>query len=72
MAADAIDDPYPVRRKEITAEALTRNIPAFSRFLQIAALTNGELTNYNKKIRWGQSRWVKMGTGILCLTTKVV
>ena len=62
MAADAIDDPYPVRRKEITAEALTRNIPAFSRFLQIAALTNGELTNYNKKIRWGQSRWVKMGT----------
>jgi len=34
-------------KEEISAEALTRNIPAFSRFLQIAALTNGELTNYN-------------------------
>ena len=34
-------------KEEIAAEALTRNIPAFSRFLQIAALTNGELTNYN-------------------------
>jgi len=34
-------------KEEIAAEALTRNIPAFSRFLQVAALTNGELTNYN-------------------------
>ena len=34
-------------KEEIAAEALTRNIPAFSRFLQIAALTNGELTKYN-------------------------
>jgi predicted AAA+ superfamily ATPase len=34
-------------KEEIAAEALTRNIPAFSRFLQIAALANGELTNYN-------------------------
>jgi predicted AAA+ superfamily ATPase len=34
-------------KEEIAAEALTRNTPAFSRFLQIAALTNGELTNYN-------------------------
>ena len=34
-------------KEEIVAEALTRNIPAFSRFLQVAALTNGELTNYN-------------------------
>jgi len=34
-------------KEEIAAEALTRNIPAFSRFLQIASLTNGELTNYN-------------------------
>jgi predicted AAA+ superfamily ATPase len=34
-------------KEEIAAEALTRNIPAFSRFLQIAALTNGELINYN-------------------------
>jgi predicted AAA+ superfamily ATPase len=28
------------------AEALTRNIPAFTRFLEIAALTNGEIINY--------------------------
>jgi len=34
-------------KEEIAAEALTRNIPAFSRFLQIASLSNGELTNYN-------------------------
>lgn len=34
-------------REEIAAEALTRNIPAFSRFLEIAALSNGELINYN-------------------------
>ena len=34
-------------REEIAAEALTRNIPAFSRFLQVAALSNGELINYN-------------------------
>ena len=34
-------------KEEIAAEALTRNMPAFSRFLQIAALTNGELTKYN-------------------------
>lgn len=33
-------------KEEIAAEALTRNIPAFSRFLKIAALTNGELINY--------------------------
>ncbi|MCY3764482.1 MAG: AAA family ATPase [Gemmatimonadetes bacterium] len=34
-------------REEIAAEALTRNIPAFSRFLEVAALSNGELINYN-------------------------
>lgn len=34
-------------REEIAAEALTRNIPAFSRFLEIAAISNGELINYN-------------------------
>ena len=34
-------------REEIAAEALSRNIPAFSRFLEVAALTNGELVNYN-------------------------
>jgi predicted AAA+ superfamily ATPase len=48
--------PHPQRRiesyvgdylkEEIAAEALTRNVPAFSRFLKIAALTNGELINY--------------------------
>jgi predicted AAA+ superfamily ATPase len=34
-------------KEEIAAEALTRNIPAFSRFLEIAALSNGEIINYN-------------------------
>jgi predicted AAA+ superfamily ATPase len=48
--------PHPKRRiesyvgdylkEEIAAEALTRNVPAFGRFLKIAALTNGELMNY--------------------------
>lgn len=33
-------------RDEIAAEAQIRNIPAFSRFLEIAALTNGEMVNY--------------------------
>jgi uncharacterized protein len=33
-------------KEEIAAEALTRNIPAFSRFLQVAALCNGLLINY--------------------------
>jgi len=33
-------------RDEISAEAQVRNIPAFSRFLEIAALTNGEMVNY--------------------------
>lgn len=34
-------------REEIAAEALTRNIPAFSRFLEIAALSNGEIISYS-------------------------
>ena len=34
-------------REEIAAEALTRNIPAFSRFLEVAALSNGEIINYS-------------------------
>ncbi|MBA7709525.1 hypothetical protein ES703_118444 [subsurface metagenome] len=38
-------------REEIAAEALTRNIPAFSRFLEVAALTNGELVNYSNIAR---------------------
>jgi predicted AAA+ superfamily ATPase len=33
-------------KEEIVAEALTRNIPAFSRFLEVSALSNGELINY--------------------------
>lgn len=34
-------------KEEITAEAVTRNIPAFSRFLEVAALSNGEVVNFN-------------------------
>ena len=33
-------------KEEIVAEALTRNIPAFNRFLEVAALSNGEIPNY--------------------------
>lgn len=33
-------------KQEIAAEALTRNVPAFSRFLEVAAISNGELINY--------------------------
>ena len=33
-------------KEEITAEALTRNTPAFHRFLEVAALSNGEVVNY--------------------------
>lgn len=33
-------------KEEIAAEALTRNIPAFGRFLEIAALSNGEIINF--------------------------
>lgn len=32
---------------EIAAEGLTRNVPAFSRFLEVAALCNGQLLNYS-------------------------
>ena len=38
-------------KEEIVAEALTRNIPAFSRFLEIAALSNGEVLNYTNIAR---------------------
>ncbi|MCP5047418.1 MAG: ATP-binding protein [bacterium] len=34
-------------KEEITAEAVTRNIPAFTRFLEVAAISNGEMVNYN-------------------------
>jgi len=33
-------------QEEIAAEALTRNIPAFNRFLEVAALANNEMVNY--------------------------
>lgn len=35
-------------REEIASEALVRNIPAFSRFLQVAALCNAQMINYTK------------------------
>ncbi len=35
-------------KEEIAAEGLTRNVPAFSRFLEVAALCNGKLINYAK------------------------
>ncbi len=34
-------------KEEITAEALTRNIPAFNQFLEVAAIHNGAMVNYN-------------------------
>lgn len=33
-------------QQEIAAEALTRNIPAFGKFLESAAFSNGEIVNY--------------------------
>ncbi len=33
---------------EIAAEGLTRNIPAFSRFLEVAGLCNGQILNFTK------------------------
>lgn len=35
-------------KEEIAAEGLTRNIPAFSRFLEVAALCNSRILNYAK------------------------
>ncbi len=34
-------------QQEIKAEALTRNLNTFTRFLEVAALSNGEILNYN-------------------------
>ena len=34
-------------QEEVAAEGLTRNIPAFSRFLEVAALCNGTILNYS-------------------------
>jgi len=38
-------------KEEIQAESLTRNLPAFSTFLQSAAITNGMLLNYSNAAR---------------------
>ncbi len=38
-------------KEEIQAEALTRNLPAFSRFLQSAAISHGMLLNYSNAAR---------------------
>lgn len=38
-------------REEIAAEALIRNISAFSRFLEVAALSNGQIINYTNIAR---------------------
>ena len=34
-------------REEIKAESLVRNLSGFSRFMEVAALTNGEIVNYS-------------------------
>ncbi|MDD5066828.1 MAG: AAA family ATPase [bacterium] len=38
-------------KEEIAAESLVRNVPVFSRFLEIAALSNGEMVNFNNIAR---------------------
>ena len=38
-------------KEEVQAEALTRNLPAFSKFLRSAAITNGMLLNYSNAAR---------------------
>ncbi|MBP5687043.1 MAG: ATP-binding protein [Muribaculaceae bacterium] len=38
-------------KEEIKAEALVRNLSTFNRFLEVAALTNGEMMNYNNIAR---------------------
>lgn len=35
-------------KEEIASEGLARNVPSFSRFLEVAALCNGQLINYSK------------------------
>ncbi|MBI4668336.1 MAG: ATP-binding protein [Elusimicrobia bacterium] len=46
--ADIADYVGTYLREEIAAEGLTRNIPAFSRFLEVAALCNGQQINFTK------------------------
>jgi len=38
-------------KEEIAAEAIVQNIPAFSEFLKVAAISTGELLNYNNVAR---------------------
>lgn len=38
-------------KEEIRDEGLTRNLPAFSRFLEVASLCNGEMINYSNIAR---------------------
>lgn len=38
-------------REEVAAEASVRNLPAFARFLDVAALSNGEVMNYDNIAR---------------------
>jgi len=38
-------------KEEIAAEAIVRNIPAFTRFLEIAAFSNGSIVNYKNIAR---------------------
>lgn len=38
-------------KEEITAEALSRNVPGFSRFLEVAALANGEMVQFTNIAR---------------------
>jgi predicted AAA+ superfamily ATPase len=45
--------------QEIAAEGITRNLPAFSRFLTVAALSNGQIINYTQI---GSDAGVKRGT----------
>ena len=38
-------------QEEIASEALSRNIPTFNRFLEVAAISNGEMINFNNIAR---------------------
>ncbi len=38
-------------KEEIAAEAITRNVPSFNRFLEVAAITNGEMVNFTNIAR---------------------
>lgn len=44
--ADLADYVGTYLREEVAAEGLTRNVPAFSRFLEVAALRNGRQVNF--------------------------